>query len=166
VLWVVAAAYLRVAWSFYHLDTFFSSLHAAHLCSCYLPLQEIHSLRASNIAFQGTSQDEGFWGCHTYCVTTNKHGFTGNDCKSSCEAATPEQRGKIFGCEMEVPSKPWDECYCRETGNCMHTGPGMQISATPTTLNTRPPVPSLTSPPSISNVPSPTLPLSDYENVE
>eukprot|EP00985_Skeletonema_marinoi_P001003 scaffold412_cov118-Skeletonema_marinoi.AAC.8 len=114
----------------------------------------LHSLRASNVAFAGTLQDQGFWDCKEYCVDTNTHGLTEGACTSECESMNPGQRNLVDKCKEDAlpDSKPFDECYCEVANNCAHTGPGLSHTGTPTQLYTRPP------PATASPVPSPTPP--------
>ena len=120
----------------------------------------LHSLRASNVAFAGTLQDECFWPCKEYCVETNTHGLTENACTSECESMNPGQRNLIDKCKEDPDSKTFDECYCEVANNCAHTGPGLSHTGTPTQLSTHPP------PATASPVPSPTPQSSDYDALE
>jgi hypothetical protein len=147
--WVAAI----ISFVYRHLDTLFlPSCISSSLCSLH---QVLHSLRASNVAFAGTLQDEGFWACKKYCVDTNTHGLTEGACTSECESMNPGQRNLVDKCKEDAlpDSKPFDECYCEVASNCAHTGPGLTHTGTPTQLYTRGPPPATASP-----VPSPTPP--------
>ena len=125
---------------------------------CSLHSQLIHSLRASNIAFKD-DQGGDFFACKQYCIDTNTHGFTEGTCTSECAKRTEEELGCVDTCREDAlpDSKPWDDCFCECTGNCMTTGSGLEHTSTPTIVYTRPPIGTS------SPAPSPALQSSEYD---
>ena len=116
---------------------------ASFISSSILPSQMLHSLRASNAAFADSPQGESFWCCKEYCVDTNIHMWSENECTTLCEEMTEDNLICVDTCkENSIPDiVPWDDCVCECTGNCFHKGSGVTHTGTPTVLYTRPPPP-------------------------
>lgn len=127
----------------------------------------IHSLRASHIAFADPEGGD-FWACKDYCIETNTHGFSKGECIRICDnEMNDDDLACIDECREDDDSKPWDECFCECTQNCMTKGQGLEHTEDPTSAYTRPPI-GTSSPVSSmpSSVPSPAPQSSEYDALE
>ena len=137
----------------------------------FLPYsQVIYSLRASHIAFADPEGGD-FFACKDYCIKTNIHGLTDGACISECARTNEDDLACIDECRedalLDSKPKPWDECFCECTQNCMSKGPGLEHTENPTSAYTRPPI-GTSSPVSFmpSSVPSPAPQSTQYDALE
>ena len=108
-----------------------------------------------------------FWACKQYCIDNNEHRLTEGACISECARINHDDLACIDECREDDDSKPWHECFCECTQNCMTKGSGLEHTEDPTSAYTRRPI-GTSSPVSSmpSSVPSPAPQSSEYDALE